>query len=99
MPSIFLLKDGVKLQEMIQRPYESEDLLQKLIADFPNVLAGDQFDAEEPKRWLLIRREANVPSEGTGASRWSLDHLFVDQDGVPLWWRSSAVLIRVYVAR
>ena len=37
----------------------------------------------EPRRWMLVRREMGVPDqEGTG-DRWSLDHLFVDQDGVP----------------
>lgn len=82
MPNIFLLGSS-GLVEMSQRPYESEGLLQTLIAQHPSVLAGDQFTAEEPRRWLLITREAGVP-DGSGANdRWALDHLFLDQDGVP----------------
>lgn len=83
MPNIFLLQEGNTLVEMAQQPYESEDLLQKLLETHPSVLAGDQFNGPEPKRWLLIRRETGVPAEDAGADRWSLDHLFVDQHGVP----------------
>ena len=35
-----------------------------------------------PRRWLLISRELGVPDE-EAANRWAVDHLFVDQDGVP----------------
>jgi hypothetical protein len=91
MPSIFLLNgllkgllnDASTLVEMTEQSYESEGLLQKLLADHPSVLAGDQFDGAEPKRWLLIRQEAGVPAEDVGTDRWSLDHLFVDQNGIP----------------
>ena len=83
MPTIFLLQDGNGLVEMAQEPYESEDLLQKLLETYPSVLAGDQFSGPEPKRWLLVRRETGVPAQDTGPDRWSLDHLFVDQYGVP----------------
>ena len=44
---------------------------------------SEQINQEEPRRWLLISREVGVPAEENGAGRWSLDHLFVDQDGVP----------------
>ena len=68
---------------MTQQPYESEGLLQRLLAAYPSILAGDQFNGPEPKRWLLINREMGVPEEEDGADRWSLDHLFVDQHGIP----------------
>lgn len=68
---------------MREQPYDSEDLLQRLIAEHPSILAGDQFDHVRPKRWLLIKREAGIPDGSTGTDRWSLDHLFLDQDGVP----------------
>jgi hypothetical protein len=83
MPAIFLLTNGTQLQEMHESPYESEELLQKLLADFPSILAGDQFDGEEPKRWLLVSREASVLAAGSGVGRWSMDHIFLDQDGTP----------------
>jgi len=80
---IFLIKDDKKLVEMTEQKYESEDLLQELLADYPNLLAGDQMNSDTPRRWLLITREAGVPDEEGGAGRWSLDHLFLDQDAIP----------------
>src|SRR4051812_33234305 len=46
-------------------------------------MAGDQFDPASPRRWLLVTREMSIPSEEGGFSRWSLDHLFLDQDAIP----------------
>ncbi|GIV97225.1 MAG: hypothetical protein KatS3mg057_1882 [Herpetosiphonaceae bacterium] len=60
-----------------------EDLLQELLAQYPNLLAGDQIDSVNPRRWLLISRELGLPSERSGARRWLVDHLFLDQDAIP----------------
>lgn len=80
---IFLIQDNGQLIEMTAQQYDSEDLLQELLAKYPNLLAGDQMDNKSPRRWLLISREASVPSEDGGGGRWSVDHLFLDQDGIP----------------
>ena len=80
---IFLIQDDGQLIEMSEQKYDSEDLLQELLAKYPNLLAGDQIDSTSPRRWLLISRELGVPSEEEGGGRWSLDHLFLDQDGIP----------------
>lgn len=55
-----------------------EDALQTLLQDYPGVIPGAQIDpsAEDPPRFVLLRREAPVGS-------WSLDHLYVDQYGIP----------------
>ena len=79
---IFLIQDN-KLVELREEKYDSEDLFQKLLADYPKILAGDQIDSENPRRWLLIAREQGVQDEKSAAYRWSLDHLFIDQDGIP----------------
>src|SRR5689334_9786143 len=79
---IYLLRDE-ELVAMMEQPYDSEDILQELIEKFPSLLAGDQFGAAGPRRWLLLGREASLPSEEDGAGRWSVDHLFLDQDAVP----------------
>jgi hypothetical protein len=79
---IFLL-DGEELVEMREQPYDSEDLLQTLLAKYPNLLAGGDQLAGSPRRWLLVRREAGVPNREAGGSHWSLDHLFIDQEAVP----------------
>lgn len=64
-------------------PYESESLLQRLLADYPNLLAGGRSAQDSPTRWMLISQEVGVPKEEGGSGHWSLDHLFVDQDAVP----------------
>jgi hypothetical protein len=69
--------------EMSEQPYGTEDLLQGLLAKYPNLLAGDQIDSVTPRRWLLIYRELGVPAEENGSDRWALDHLFLDQDAIP----------------
>jgi hypothetical protein len=81
-PGIFIIGDSRNLIELRSSPYDSEAILQELLETHPNLLVGDQVDPAAPRRWLLIEREAGVPDE-TGVDRWSLDHLFVDQEGIP----------------
>jgi hypothetical protein len=78
---IFLLR-GDELVEMRQQPYDSEAVLQTLLEKYPNLLAGEQI-GDTRLRWLLVKREAGVPAQEGGGARWSLDHLFVDQEAVP----------------
>lgn len=80
---MYVIQDDDTLVELAERPYDSEALLQGLLAKYPNLLAGEQMDADTPRRWLLVTREAGLPSEDGGAARWSVDHLFLDQDGIP----------------
>ncbi len=63
--------------------YDSERLLQEMLAKHPDLLAGEQINIDDPRRWLLVTREMSIPDEEDGAGRWSLDHLFLDQDGIP----------------
>ena len=83
MGGIYLIHSEGELVEMKEQSYDSEDLLQGLLAKYPSVLAGDQMDDSAPRRWLLISREAALPSEEGGTGRWSIDHLFLDQDAIP----------------
>jgi hypothetical protein len=80
---IYLIQNDGQLVEMTEKAYDSEHLLQGLLAQYPNLLAGDQMDNSQPRRWLLISRERGVPSEEGGNFRWSVDHLFLDQDAIP----------------
>jgi hypothetical protein len=77
---IFHLRSGRELTELIETPFGLEADLQSLLAEHPDLLPGDQIDTESPRRWLLIGQEVLVPGE---TSDWRLDHLFVDQDGIP----------------
>lgn len=80
---IFLVEGKRKLTPMTETAYEREDDLQALLADYPDLLPGDQIDPENPRRWLLVARELGVPGSEEETGRWSLDHLFLDQDGTP----------------
>ena len=80
-PGIFLIQSNGELIEMNETHYDSEDLLQKLLVDYPSLLAGNQIDPTAPRKWLFIERESGVPSGGVG--RFSADHLFLDQDAIP----------------
>ncbi len=80
---IYLLQNNGQLVEMSEQAYDSEDLLQELLARYPHLLAGDQIDSASPRRWLLVMREAGVPGEEGAGGRWSVDHLFLDQDAIP----------------
>lgn len=82
MAGLYAIQDG-KLLEFVETPYASEELFQEMLEQFPALLAGDLIDPVNPRKWLLIKREAGVPDSADGGNRWSVDHLFVDQDGIP----------------
>jgi hypothetical protein len=82
-PGIYFIDDDGELVEMREQPYDSEAVLQELLEKHPSLLAGDESSDDRPRRWILVRREAGVGSEVGGNDRWWLDHLFLDQDGVP----------------
>ena len=80
--NIYLKSPGGFLK-MSNQPYETESVLQNLLSDYPDLLAGEQMPGSEPRRWLLVTPEAAVPDSEGGSGRWALDHLFLDQDAVP----------------
>ena len=95
--SIYLLKDSGDLEKVRKHPYDSEDLIQELIEKYPELLAGEQINPDEPVRWILIRREAGIPDGEELGDRWSVDHLLLDQNAVPTFVetkRSSDTRIR-----
>lgn len=81
--TIFLLDGEDDLREVVQTPYDTEALLQRLIQKHPELLAGRQLDADDPPRWLLVTREMGVPDAEDASDRWAIDHLFLDQYGTP----------------
>jgi hypothetical protein len=83
MPGIFVLDENRKLHELREQPYETEALLQQLLSDFPDLLAGELVDSEAPRRWLLISPELGLADGDDASNRWAVDHLFLDQDGIP----------------
>ena len=83
MSSGMFLIQGETLVEMTEQKYDTEEQLQKWLAQWPNLLAGDQIDSSAPRQWLLVSREFGIPDRSEGRDRWFLDHLFLDQDAVP----------------
>jgi hypothetical protein len=81
--TVFVLRDEQTLVPLEPTEFATEDDFQLLLAKFPSLLSWEQNDAGIPRRWLLLKREKAVPAEEGGGGRWSVDHLFVDQDGVP----------------
>jgi hypothetical protein len=81
MTGIYLRQDG-KVTAMREAAYDKETVLQELVAEHPEMLAGDGSGGPA-SAWLLIRREAAVYDEEDAASRGVLDHLFIDGEGVP----------------
>ena len=84
------LRQGESFIAMREQPYEAEALLQALIAEHPEILAGDEDG--DASRLLLVKREVGIADSARGADRCSLDHLFLDHDGGPDAGRGEAQL-------
>lgn len=80
---IYMQHGDGSLIELRPSLFESEDRLQQLIAEHPALLAGDLINPDVPRNFLLLKREKGIGDRDGGGHRWSLDHLFVDQDAMP----------------
>lgn len=80
---IYLIHSDGKLVPMTEQPYDTEELLQHLLASHPDLLAGEQVDSVAPRQWLFVAREVVIPTELNTPGRLSLDHLLLDQDAIP----------------
>jgi hypothetical protein len=81
--SIFLVGPDGSLTEALSAGFSTEAELQKLLAEHIHLLPGAQMNQGDPRRWLLIKREAGVPDREGGGGWWAIDHLAVDQDATP----------------
>jgi hypothetical protein len=82
MGRVYRVHEGKALPMEKWHCQNEEVELQDLLENSPDLLAGEQIDPEEPRRWLLVKREMAVPDPLSGASRWSCDFLYVDQDAI-----------------
>ena len=80
---IYLVEDNGDLRAMPEKLYDTEAILQGLLEEYPDLLAGDQMNRNAPRRCVLVMREAPIPDSDESGGRWSLDHLFLDQDAIP----------------
>ena len=72
-----------RLEPLEEEPFSTEDEIQSLIAEHPELLDGEQIRPGDPRRWLLITREKGISETSGSGARWAVDHLIVDQDAVP----------------
>ena len=77
------IRNGNNLEPMEEQRFALEAHLQELLAEHPDLIDGEQVSPGNPRRWLLVKREMGVPAAAGESDRWSLDHLFVDQDARP----------------
>lgn len=80
---IYIRGRGGQLEPLKEEPFPTEDELQLLIAEHPELLDGEQIRPGDPRRWLLITREKGIAETSDSGARWAVDHLIVDQDAVP----------------
>jgi hypothetical protein len=84
MANVYVVRKEGMTESMNPVLCKDEDQeLQLLLEKNWDLLPGDQIDPDDPRRWLLVKREMAVPDPKTGAGRWSIDFFFVDQDAVP----------------
>lgn len=84
MASVYVAGPEGKSTPMSRVRCKNEGMeLQRLLECNFDLLAGDQIDPGDPRRWILVRREMPVPDPNTGVDRWSIDFFFLDQDAVP----------------
>jgi hypothetical protein len=83
MPGIFVVNADGSLVPMAASSYGTEDELQSLLEVYPLLLEGVEIGQSDRSRYLLVKREAGIPAAEGASDRWSLDHLFLDGEGVP----------------
>jgi len=76
---VFVRGPGGKLIPMTREDWALEDVLQQLVSECPDLLSGDG----DAGAWLLVKREYGVADAQDAPDRWSVDHLFLDDEGIP----------------
>lgn len=74
---------GNKANQMKVVKYSSEDVLQLIIAENPNLLSR-AWDSEHQTQLYLVKREQTAKIAEDHGNSFSLDHLMVDEEGIPV---------------
>ena len=80
---IYVRNEAGGLEPLMEKRFDKEDHLQKLLAEHPELLEGTQITPGNPRRWILVTREQGIPTTLGAGDRWSVDHLVIDQDAMP----------------
>lgn len=81
MSTIYLVSAENKLTEMSASPFQTEADFQRLLADHPTLL---RLAAGTAERLLLVSQEYGVMDDEGAGDRWSIDHLFLTREAVPV---------------
>lgn len=76
---VFVRGPSGGLVPMSREEYALEDVLQQLVAECPDLLSADG----DAGAWVLVRREYGIADADDASDRWSVDHLFLDAEGIP----------------
>jgi hypothetical protein len=80
-PGIFLISDNEELVEWTSDRTTLRSCYKPGL-QYPQLLVGNQLDANQPRRFLLYKN-AEFHQKKVARRRWSIDHLFLDQDALP----------------
>lgn len=80
---VFVIQKDGSLSELRSSKFATEDDFQALLEKYPDLIPGGEIDPESPRRWILVTRELGIAMQEDGPDKVWLDHLFLDQEGVP----------------
>ena len=71
------------LEPLEEEPFSTEDDLQALLAEHPELLDGEQMRPGDARRWILVTREKGIAETPDTGDSLAIDHLLIDQDATP----------------
>lgn len=80
-PGLYFKSSEGELTELEPRLLGETADLQPLLARAPRLLTGDRDGSAG--RYVLVQRELGIVHGEDAGARWSVDHLFLDDEGVP----------------
>jgi hypothetical protein len=60
---MFLLHEDGSLMPLKLTAFGLEEQFQHLLERYPELLAGELIDPEDPRRWVLVARELGIPGD------------------------------------
>ncbi len=60
---VIFVRRGEELVSLAVAPYEAEAVLQGMLEHYPQLLAGYEMSRSDPRRFLLVCREAPVADQ------------------------------------
>lgn len=76
---IYLKDENGNLVSLQEKPYDTEEVFQKLLEDYPKLLSFT-----ESSEWVLLKREMEIPDTEGGSGQYFLDHFFVNSEAMPI---------------